>query len=120
MPLIAIEYSKNTVLPDNIGAFLQALHSTVQSSIDTDLNSIKSWLSPHQNFLIGKQKEDAAAYMLINIQIMQGRTKDERKQLGENLLSHIKQVILPLNSTHDMQLRVKVDEIPLCDYFSYG
>ena len=120
MPLIAIEYSKTTILPADARAFLKGLHSVVHNTIDADFNSIKSWLCPHQQFLIGNQAQDAAGYMLLNIHIMQGRTMDEKTQLGEKLLDYLKQVILPLNASHEVQLRVKVDEISQQSYFAYG
>ena len=56
MPLIAIEYSKTTILPADARAFLKGLHSVVHNTIDADFNSIKSWLCPHQQFLIRLSK----------------------------------------------------------------
>ena len=92
MPHIIVEYQEGLANDDEVEAILRAIHQLISDSGLFKANQIKTRAYSFQNFTNGGEK---APYIHIQARIKSGRDDDNKKRLGEVILSGLAALNIP-------------------------
>lgn len=92
MPHIIVEYQEGLATGDEVDAILLAIHQSIADSGLFKANQIKTRASSFQNFTNGGEKDP---YIHIQARIKSGRDDDNKKRLGEVILSGVATLDIP-------------------------
>jgi 5-carboxymethyl-2-hydroxymuconate isomerase len=106
MPQITLEHSKNLKLNDT-SKLLLGIHQILAENLPTDIESCKSRIITHNNFLVGTNPENAFLYL--SIHILPGRIDEVINKTTNILSNYLKQNIPLLPSC---QISVGIDMLP--------
>lgn len=92
MPHIIVEYQEGLANGDGIDAILQSIHQSISDSGLFKANQIKTRAYPFRHFSNGGGKDP---YIHIQARIKSGRDDDNKKRLGEVILSGFASMNIP-------------------------
>ncbi len=94
MPHIIIEYPEQNINENQIRAVLQAVHQSIADSGLFKANQIRTRAYPFTHFTNAGGSEP---YIHIQARIKSGRDNNNKKQLGEVILSGLAELALPVS-----------------------
>lgn len=110
MPHITVEYSSNLERGVSVRTLMDELHRTVLQSGLFEPAAVRTRALPRDAYLIADGNPENI-FLHIIARIRAGRTKDDRKSLGNSLLQTAKDVIAALPTSTPIALTVEVHEI---------
>jgi len=117
MPVIHFEFTANLAIDNQVKPFIAELHNALVEIIKTDLQTCRSVISRHENYVIGNGAEKNA-FIQLSIRMLPGRDKATKDRLGKYLMDRVNQVFSEEINAHVTQTRVYLTEIDK-DYY-YG
>ncbi len=115
MPQIRLEYTTNIDLKIDFKSLFTQLHQLVCDITGANLNACKSGVIPLQQYCIG-DGADAHAFAFITINLLSGRSTDEKQTLSQKALALLRQYYEPAQSKHKLQLTVRVNDMDKATY----
>ena len=88
MPQVTLEYSDNVDVGDLKGIAL-GIHQILSDELPTQLETCKTRIVKHKDYLIGDGNNKSCAFMHIDIRIMAGRTKEVINITTKKVLRYI-------------------------------
>lgn len=116
MPIIKFEYTNNLAIDSKINSFLLETHEILCDEIQTNLTTCRSAIEKITDFVIGDGNPNNA-YILLQIQMLPGRTDDIKNRLGKKLLDKINREFLEEIQNFDTQVRVYLTETDKRHYY---
>lgn len=110
MPLLTLEYTSNLNAHFNPRDFLLNSHVKIAKQIDTKLENCKSRVIMHDNFVMGSGG-DEKAFVILTVEILQGRDFDIRSKLADDLLGYLHGTFYDDNLDLVVQLSVQIKEL---------
>ena len=109
MPILNLEFTDNLKIDNKIRSFLLETHHILVQEIKTDLRTCKSSISKMVDYVIGDGNPDNA-YIMLNIQMLPGRSDEIKNHTGKILLEKIHRDFSDEIKKHDTQVRVYLSE----------
>jgi len=94
MPHIIVEYAEALANDEKVDAMLQTVHQSIADSGLFKANQIKTRANPFRGFT---NAGGAAPYIHIQARIKSGRDADNKKRLGEAILSGFPTLNIPVS-----------------------
>lgn len=116
MPVVIFEYTDNLKIASQTESFLLDLHNTLVDIIKTDLESCKSIITCHADYVVGDGNKDNA-FIQIAIKMLPGRDEDTKNRLGNAVLAQIKQIFAEEIDRLNTQLRVSLIDTDIEHYY---
>lgn len=102
MPQIFLEYTSN-IIGINFHEILAEIHNILSNKLPTDINSCKSRIIKHENYLIGDGNINNAL-VNIDISVLPGR----KEELLSSIANEIKEVIKFLFERNNISLILQI------------
>lgn len=117
MPLMCIQYSEHLPNKQKIKSFVVEAHEYIASIVNTELNNFKTRIIPVAEFIVGDGKTDEQrAVLLIDFQMLPGRTDEIKKQVGAYLLQQAQAAFQEGITRIQVDIQVKVGELDTPNY----
>jgi len=110
MPHILVEYSSNLAPQVEVTRLIGALHGAVAESGLFELAAVRTRALPRDVYLIADGAPENV-FVHVIARIRAGRSVENRKSLGETLLSEAKSALSALPPSTPIALSVEVQEI---------
>lgn len=110
MPHLILEYSKNIESDLNHEPLFLTLHKLLAEKLPTDIASCKSRCIPHDLFYVG-DCEVKNAFAHLTIKILQGRSDENKSQIGSEILKILHNFYQPHQSKLNLQLSVEIMDL---------
>ena len=85
MPHLTVEYSANIIEKDNIHDLFQLCHSTLVSSLPTDIHTCKSRAIEYSQFLVGNG-DAKNAFVHVNLCVLPGRSQETLEKTSHQIM----------------------------------
>lgn len=118
MPQIRLEYSGNVAEPADSQALLRSLHEVLRDTGGIRIGNCKSRSSRCDCFRVGAGEADGA-FVHLEVRILQGRSPELKRAIGEALLEALRQAFEPSMDELDLQITVEICDILKEAYFKY-
>jgi 5-carboxymethyl-2-hydroxymuconate isomerase len=115
MPQITLEYSDNVKVGDLKSALL-GLHQILSKMLPTQVESCKSRIIRHKDYLIG-DGDERNAFVHVDIKIMAGRTEDVVNNTGKAAVEYLRD---QFQDSDGLNLQITVEISNLSAYFKYS
>ncbi|MDP3705249.1 MAG: 5-carboxymethyl-2-hydroxymuconate Delta-isomerase [Legionellaceae bacterium] len=110
MPHLILEYSKNIAGELDFEPLFVTLHKLLEEKLPTDISSCKSRCIPQEVFFIGDcHVKNAFAHL--TLKILAGRTDENKNQLGNEILTVMRNFFQPHKYNLILQLTVEVVDL---------
>lgn len=110
MPHVILEYSKNIDRELTVESLFLTLHKILEKKLPTEISSCKSRCIVHELFFIG-EGHSKNAFAHLTIKILTGRTDENKKQLGNEILTVMHHFFQPHTTNFSLQLSVEVMDL---------
>lgn len=115
MPTIKIHYTNNINIDDKLELFTENTHQMLVDVIATDIDTCRTLVYPCSQYRVGSSNSEYNAFIQLDIAILQGRSVELRKKLGQILLNDLRK--LCKDSSQAIDFRVNVNETDTEFYF---
>lgn len=95
MPHMIIEYSQNITKTITTSSLLQSVHTGAQQSGLFAPTNIKSRLCAYDDYSLGEKDQNQGHFIHITAKILAGRTDDQKRHLGQSILTNLQKLSLP-------------------------
>ncbi len=116
MPHLRLEYTRNCRPDMDFIKLFQRLHQVLSQIGGIHIDNCKSRAYPLDTFLVG-QHPRSAAFVHLEVKILEGRTEEVKRAIGEGLLEQLRQTFLPAPEGLELQLTVALGELQRRLYF---
>jgi 5-carboxymethyl-2-hydroxymuconate isomerase len=116
MPHIEIHHSNNIAHKDDPKVLLKKIHLLVEEKLHTDIKNCKSRVIEHGSFLVGRG-EEGNGFVHLSIQILDGRSKEVKAELGKASLEILADHFIGENDNRNLQITVRIEEMDRAVYF---
>lgn len=116
MPILNFEYTDNLKIDSKIKSFLLEVHDILVQEIKTDLRTCRSSIRKISDYVIG-DGNSKNAYILLQIQMLPGRSEDIKHKTGKILLDKIHHDFSNEIKEYETQVRVYLCETDKKHYY---
>jgi 5-carboxymethyl-2-hydroxymuconate isomerase len=117
MPHNVLEYSANIPRLDNFSELFAELHQILNKVGGIKLGNCKSRARMAEDFYVG-DGSSANAFIHLDVEFVQGRSTDVKRQIGQKSLNLLKQHYAD-HLTDDLQITINIRDISLEFYFKH-
>ena len=108
MPQIYVEYSENIKLV-NFKEILKRINENVANIVGVPPNRCKGRLIKFNDFLIGDKEIVEEAFIFVQVGIQETRSDDQKKQIGDAVLTILKECALPKLTEQHLKCSPRVE-----------
>ena len=116
MPHLTLEYSNNLGRSVDFQALFASMHQTLLAFPPIKLADIKGRAIGYDIFRVG-QGDPKVVFVHLSVDIMVGRTPEQRKALSQLLLGNVREAFADIYASQSCDITVNIREI---DRDSYG
>ena len=116
MPHLMLEYTGNVsgvIRPDEL---LPELHQVLAQEAGINIGNCKSRAIRRDDYCIG-QGEDRQAFVHLEIRVLEGRSSEVKKAIGEHSLAVLEDHLASASHELDLQLTVEIVDMQRTGYF---
>lgn len=118
MPQIHLEYSTNIQIQFEFSNLFSDIHQVIHTIGNSRIENCKSRAIPRPEYHIGNGSKNNA-FVHVEIQWLEGRSNDVKKQLGEKIIQVLQEYFAYMLHELDVQLTVHIIDIARNFYFKY-
>jgi 5-carboxymethyl-2-hydroxymuconate isomerase len=110
MPHIILEYSANILEKKDMRTLLLTCQQQITDTLPAKLESCKGRAVEHTQFCVGDGNADNA-FVHLGLRVLKGRSEEQHKRVGEQLLETLKQHFSQSREKLHLQITVEVGEL---------
>jgi len=118
MPHLTLEYTANIPAPKDPAQIMKAMHEVLHEVGGVKIENCKSRIKAADPFFISRG-EESAAFLHLDVRLIEGRTNELKQEIGDGLLDILKQEYKKEMQTRDLQITVEIRDIKRHEYFKY-
>jgi 5-carboxymethyl-2-hydroxymuconate isomerase len=118
MPHLTLEYTANIPAPKDPALIMKTMHEVLHEVGGVKIENCKSRIKAADPFFISRG-EESAAFLHLDVRLIEGRTNELKQEIGGGLLDILKQEYKKEMQTRDLQITVEIRDIKRHEYFKY-
>ena len=118
MPHLTLEYSANVQPPDELESVFSEFHGLLHDHVGVSIGNCKSRARTAESFLVGEGRE-SDAFVHLEVRLLAGRSAQDKRKLGEDLLGLLRTVFSDADRQLDLQITVELVDMKRASYFKH-
>lgn len=110
MPQIIFEYSDN-VIEKNMASLLMQIHQILSDKLPTELESCKSRIIKHHDFVVGNG-DKSNAFIHLSIYVLKGRNPELLDSISSIILDKLKHAFQASLNSLKLQITISIQNLP--------